>query len=109
MTQAEKVLTGVAGVFLFCASAMAIITPAVLSDNPYQGIVDRNVFSLRNPPPPPPPPSNDPPPPKLTLTGITTILGGKRALLKGTPPPAKGEPAKEQFYMLSEGQRDGNI
>jgi hypothetical protein len=113
MTQVEKILMVVAGGFALCAGAKASLLSAshtaAVADNPYQGIVDRNVFSLRNPPPPPPPPSNDPPPPKLTLTGITTILGGKRALLKGTPPPAKGEPAKEQFYMLSEGQRDGDI
>jgi hypothetical protein len=101
---------GVLGVFVACAGAKAVLSPAALSDNPYQGIVERNVFSLRSPPPPPPPPSNEPPPPKLLLTGITTILGGTpRALLKGTPPAAKGEQPKEQFYMLSEGQRDGEI
>jgi hypothetical protein len=91
MTQAGKLRTGVVGIFMLCAGAKAVLSPAALSDNPYQGIVDRNVFSLRSPPPPPPPPSNDPPPPKLILTGITTILGGTpRALLKGTPPPREG-------------------
>jgi len=55
---------------------------AVTSDtpgNPYQGIVDRNVLGLKSPPPPPDPEANKPPPPKILLTGITTILGNKRA------------------------------
>ena len=77
--------------------------------NPYQGIVDRNVFGLKPPPPPPDPEANKPPPPKIYLTGITTILGNKRALLKLTPPAKPGEPAKEQTFTIGEGQRDGDI
>jgi hypothetical protein len=77
--------------------------------NPYQGIVDRNVFGLKPPPPPPDPESTKPPPPKVFLTGITTILGNKRALLKMTPPAKPGEPAKEQSFTLAEGQREGDI
>ncbi len=77
--------------------------------NPYQGIVDRNVFGLNPKPPPPDPEANKPPPPKIFLTGITTILGKKLALLKATPPPKPGEPAKEQSYTIGEGQRDGDI
>lgn len=79
--------------------------------NPYQGIVDRNVFGLRPPPPPPDPELSKPPPPKITLTGITTILGNARALMK-TPPPAgkPGEASKgEQYYTLSVGERQGDI
>jgi hypothetical protein len=77
--------------------------------NPYQGIVDRNVFGLKSPPPPPDPEASKPPPPKVFLTGITTILGNKRALLKMTPPAKPGEPAKEQSFTLGEGQREGDI
>jgi hypothetical protein len=77
--------------------------------NPYQGIVDRNVFGLKPPPPPPDPESTKPPPPKVFLTGITTILGNRRALLKMTPPAKPGEPAKEQSFTLGEGQREGDI
>ena len=43
------------------------------------------------------------------LTGITTILGNKRALLKVQFPPKPPQPAKEQSYILTEGQRDGSI
>ena len=70
----------------------------------YQSIVERNVFGL-NPPKPgglPTPPVA--PPPKLTLTGITTLLGNKRALLTMQVP---NKPAEN--FILTEGQRDGEI
>ena len=82
---------------------------ADVAGSPYQGIVERNVFNLRPPPAPPdttPPPV---PPPRITLTGITTILGNKRALMKVLEPPKPPEPAKEASYILTEGQRDGDI
>ncbi len=51
--------------------------------NPYEAIVTRNAFGLKDPPPPPPPPAQPPEPPvntgALKLTGITTLLG-KRAM-----------------------------
>jgi hypothetical protein len=78
-------------------------------ENPYQGIVDRNVFDLK---PPVDPASLVPPalpPPKITLTGFTTILGNKRVLFKVQLPPRPPAPAKEEFYILSEGQRDGDV
>lgn len=79
--------------------------------NPYQGIVDRNVFGLR---PPPPPPSNEPvrpPPPAVALTGITTILGKKLAFMNVQVPPKPGEQAKggPQSFMLGIGEREGEI
>jgi hypothetical protein len=75
---------------------------------PYDTIAERNVFDLqqqrRDPPEPPPPPIA-----KIRLTGITTILGDKRALLKVEIPAKPGEPAKEQFLILTEGQGSGQI
>src|SRR3974390_2908836 len=82
---------------------------AEVADNPYSGIVVRNVFNLR---PPPRPEDNLPPPqapPKITLTGITDILGNKRALMKTQMVLAPGKPATEQSLILAEGQRDGEI
>jgi hypothetical protein len=77
--------------------------------NLYKAIPDRNVFKLTEPPQVQPP-SNPPPVlPKITLTGITTILGRKLAVLRVQLPPLGGQPAKEESYMLAEGQRDGNI
>lgn len=71
---------------------------------PYRGIVDRNVFALK------PPATNvvdttpPPPPLKITLTGITTMLGNKRALMAVAVPNKQPE-----TYMLTEGQRQGEI
>lgn len=90
------------------------ITPESSSANPYQGIVDRNVFALKPPPPPPPAVDNTKQTgPKIILTGITTILG-KRALMKATL-PVQNEPGKpptapkEESFMLKEGERQGEI
>ena len=107
MKHGQKMLIcTLAGVAL-CMSGKAVTGDAV--GNPYQGIVDRNVFGLKPPPPPPDPEANKPPPPKVFLTGITTILGNKRALLKMTPPAKPGQPAKEESFTLGEGQREGDI
>jgi hypothetical protein len=86
---------------------------AAVSDSaprPYQGIVERNVFGLRNPPQqkiddPIPPPSM----PKVILTGITTILGAPLALLKVQSPGSPGHPPSEQSYILTVGQKQGDI
>jgi hypothetical protein len=74
------------------------------ADNPYHGIVDRNLFNLKPPTPPPGPEANKPPAPKITLTGITTILGYKQVgLLVATRP---GQPPES--YIMTEGQgREG--
>jgi len=74
---------------------------------PYRAITERNIFGLK---PPPPPGSVEPPKapaPDLNLTGITTILGRKQALLKA---PAKApQRPKDEYYILSEGEREGDI
>jgi hypothetical protein len=106
------------GKMLVCVmSGLALCTPAGAvtsesAENPYQSIVDRNVFSLKPPPAPADPAeANKPQVLKITLTGITTILGNKRVLMKTAPPQAKpGEaPKTEQSYILTEGQREGDI
>ena len=81
-------LAGIAGALVLGAGAIAADTPDS-SSNPYQGIVDRNVFALKPLPPPPEPPSDKPPTPEFYLTGITTILGNKLALIRTTPAPGK--------------------
>jgi len=107
MTHGEKTLLCTVATVILCTTAART---AETAGNPYTAIVDRNVFGLKPPPPPPDPEANKPPPPKIFLTGITTILGNKRALLKTTPPPGKpGEPPKEEWYTLGEGQREGDI
>jgi hypothetical protein len=88
------------------AGRVCVLAP---SGNPYQTIVGRNVFGLKAPrvPQPETPPS---PPPKLTLTGITTILGDRRVLLKiEYPAKAYQRKPKVDSCLLTEGQRYGEV
>jgi hypothetical protein len=84
-------------------SASAIAAKAASAESPYGAIVERNVFNLHAPPPPVNPADliKKTPPPKITLTGITTILGQKKTFL--TTPPLKPGGAPESV-MLAEGQ-----
>ena len=114
MAPIGKILICLCGGFTLCATAQAAAKASGTGPapgDPYQAIVDRNVFNLRtndpagdkgNEPP-------KPPPPKITLTGISTILGRKLALMKVMVPAKPGEPGHEESYMLSEGQRDGDV
>jgi hypothetical protein len=78
------------------------------SGQPYDGIVDRNVFNLHAPPPPVNPADlvQHTPPPKITFTGITTILGKKLAFL--TIPAAKPGSLPESM-ALAEGQAQNDV
>jgi hypothetical protein len=81
------------------------------ADKPYATIVARNVFGLLPIPPPdtnPPAPPVDPPP-KITLNGIMTIFGRVQALYKVANKPKPGQPAKEDSYVLGEGERQDDI
>ena len=94
---------------LLLASELMAITPDPQA-NHYQSISERNAFGLKPPPSVEPPAPPAPQLPKLILTGITTILGDKRALLKAlslaTHP---GQAAKEESMILAEGQRQGSL
>jgi len=82
-----------------------------LPDDPYAPIVVRNIFGLV-PPPPPPDPSIDAAKnlPKITPTGIQSFFGHVKALFKVAGGPAKpGQPTKDLFYILSQGQRQDDI
>jgi hypothetical protein len=104
---ARIVILAVFGVFL-SAGARAI-EPGT-AGGPYGAIVERNVFNLH---PPPKPLSEDelaaknkPPIPKLTLTGITTILGKKVTFL--TVPGTKPGTAPN-YLVLAEGQAQDDV
>jgi hypothetical protein len=93
---------------------LALCGPAHLSlaiaENPYAAIMERNVFALKPPPPPVDPETQKPPPPNIFLTGITTIFGNRRAIMRTPPVPGKpGEAPKEQSFFLAEGQQDGEL
>ena len=88
-------------------------SPRVIAsaDNPYAPIVTRNVFGLV------PIPTNNPadqgppatPPPKITPNGIMTLFGKLQVLFKVAIPPAPGQPAKDQSYVMGEGERQDDI
>jgi hypothetical protein len=94
-------------------SLVAIITTVAAAGEPttnlYQGIIDRNVFRLRPSLPAQPAEPDHPSPPKITLTGITTILGDKEVLMKVLMPARPGESPKEQSFILAEGQQEGEL
>src|SRR5947207_5105090 len=95
---------------LICGAFLLEEAGAVTADNPFQSIVDRNVFGLKPPPPPATPPPPPPPPlPPIALTGIMTGIGKKRALLEAVMPAKPPEQPKKSFYTLSEGEQEGDI
>ena len=99
---------------------MAAVEPAVdeaearkrAARDRYKVILIRNPFGL-NPPPPPVEEKAEPEPepePELTiyLTGITTLLGTKKAFLKTDDPKETDKAKKFHYYAMKEGEsRDG--
>jgi hypothetical protein len=71
--------------------------------------VTRNVFGINPPAPTDPNKANAEPPPKITPNGIMSVSGHVQALFKVAIPAKPGQPAKEQFYILSESQAQDDI
>jgi hypothetical protein len=93
------------------ARIQAVVEDSADSPNPYSAIWLRNAFDLKSPSVATieAAPTNLPPP-NVQLTGITTILGNKRALFMVQDPPAPGKPAgPPQSYILTEGERQGAL
>jgi hypothetical protein len=83
-----------------------------LPDNPYATVAVRNIFGLI---PPAPPPTLEEETaknlPKITPTGIMSVFGQSQVLFKvaaGAATKAR-QPAKEEFYILRQGQRQDDI
>jgi hypothetical protein len=92
-----------------CCTDKKAISPSS-TEGSYEGISGRNVFGLRPVPRPDLHTESIPPPPKIVLTGITTILGNKIALLKVLMPgPKPGDKPHDDFLTLAQGEREGNI
>ncbi len=95
---------------LICLTARSEIkTTGSENSITYGNISKRNLFGLKDPAPVPA--ATNPPTvlPKLSLTGITTILGRKQALIRAQLLAEAGQPAREESYVLTEGQRDGKL
>jgi hypothetical protein len=96
-------------------SVLAVLFGAVgsapaLTDNPYAAVVERNIFNLQ------PIPTNSPaevkppePPSKIIPNGIINIFGKVQVLFKVQSPARLGQPAKEQSYVMGEGERQDEI
>lgn len=72
-------------------------------------VVARDIFGLSPPSVPktePEPPSQ---PPKITPNGIMSIFGQRQALFKVTDISSPGQPAKDTFYTLGEGEQQDGI
>ena len=81
------------------------------SGNPYAAVVARNIFGLvpipvSNAAEELPPPE---PPPKITPNGIMSIFGKLQVLFKVPGKPVAGQPAKDESYVLCEGERQDEI
>lgn len=99
-------------VAVLLAGASAHAGEVAASDKPYAAMVARNIFNLVPIPAntaPEAPPTD--PPPKITLNGIMSIFGKWEALFKvAADKPKPGQPpAKEEAYVLSEGERQDEI
>lgn len=102
MKRVQLVVIGLAVGWLLLPAAQAVVP----GENPFKSIVTRNPFGLIPTPVAPPAVEAPPPPSNIKLTGITTILGIKNALLMVQEP---GPGGKSQSYILTEGQREGQI
>jgi len=78
--------------------------------NPYDPIVERNMFDLQ--PIPVHNPADDvvvSPPPKITPNGIMRLFGKLQVLFKVAEPGKPGQPPKDESYTLGEGERQEDI
>ena len=94
-----------------CATSLllTVSTRAATADNPYEQIVTRNLFGLKDPPVLPPPGSEKPAPPAISLQGFATILCKDQVLFKVAMPAKPPQPAAEQSKIMTVGERDGEI
>lgn len=115
MKRLGKIAVCLAGGLAFNASLRAddlSATNSPLVNNPYAAIVVKNIFGLVPPAPPPDPNialTKDLP--KITPTGIMSTFGLTKALFKvtGGAGGKPGQPAKDEFYALRQGQMQDDI
>lgn len=111
LTMGAKAITGDPTSVKHGESTNLIVGTNNAGDNPYGGIVERNVFDLKDPPPPVDTSAvTNAPPPNVTLTGIMTIFGQTQALflLQKAATPGK-PPDSPESLIMTEGQRQGGL
>src|SRR5262245_3098449 len=95
---------------LATAFVLAGIIPA--RGSAYSSIPERNLFGLRAAAAPSQPQMTEAPKSKIILTGITTLLGNKRAFFVVAPPQAQQAPvdaSRSGGFALTEGERKGDL
>jgi len=108
MKRAEKISACLAGWLALNACSRA--ENAAPPDNPYAAIVVRNVFDLNPPQKVEAAPVVEAiPPPKITLNGIMDVFGHLQALYKVSDSGKPGQSAKENSYILGEGQGQDDV
>jgi len=107
MKRLGKIVVCLASGLVLNAGARA--ADGVLPNNPYAPIAVRNVFGLNPPLPVDPNATQTDPPPKITPNGIMSIFGQLQVLFKVAGTAKPGQPAKDESYILSEGQRQDEI
>jgi hypothetical protein len=95
MVRFKKVL------WMFFIGWSALCAKALTLETPYDGIAGRNVFNLHPAVAAEPPPPKQLPLPKITLTGISTILGKQMAYITINGIKSGEAP---QSLMMAEGQ-----
>src|SRR5690348_13284641 len=103
---------------LIIALATLLLGPAwlaraadlAMNDAPYSPIVARNIFGLLPIPANTVEANSQPaiPPPKIVPNGLMSLFGVPQALFKVSYPPAAGQPAHDQSYMLAQGESQDN-
>ena len=112
MKRIAKVAVCLVGGLTLNGSLVAQESPStnhLQANGPYALIVTRNVFGLNPPQPITSSPAETPENlPKITPNGITTLLGHPEVLFKTSGGGRPGQPAKDNYYVLTEGEvQDG--
>ncbi|HXB58270.1 MAG TPA: hypothetical protein VNU95_01825 [Candidatus Acidoferrales bacterium] len=105
------------GTIAVLASAVALTTANLYAEltvvgtvtSPYSLIATRNVFGLNPPSVPSSQQQDSTPPPKITLTGITTIIGPLEVLFKVAGGNRGGKQWQGGAYILEEGQEEDGV
>ena len=81
----------------------------VVTNQPYETIVARNIFGLMPPVPPAVDAPQGEPLVKITITGLMSIFGQFQVLFKASSPGKAGPPAKDNYYVLKQQQSEDGI
>jgi len=101
-------------IFSIAAAVSAAAGPVTSADtftNPYEPIVLRNPFAIKQPPPKPPdqPVVPQVPLPKVVLTGIHSMFGPKPSALLEITETEPGKAVNVKRPILHEGDKDGTV